>query len=151
MAVTLRPATPADRPALEIIRRQAIEAEYSDTYDRSRYADLVATPDTTLQQWLTTDRYVALLLETEVTPTAYGVLDADEGRVVALYTAPSYMREGHATRLLDAMEARCDHPVLTVTAPPPIVDFFRERGFDTPGEQTGDKLPRISLRKDLDR
>lgn len=150
MSVTLRLATPADRPALEIIRRQAIEAAYSGSYERERFADLVARPDPDLLEWLRDDRYLALLAETPVTPVGYAVCDREGGELLALYVSPDYEDRGHASKLLERLEAELSAvATMTVWAPEPSVPFFRARGFATTGEARGGDIPRERLEKSL--
>lgn len=152
MSATVRPATLADRPALEIIRRQAIEASWSDRYDRERFADLVAAPDAELAEWLGRNRYLSLVVETSVTPVAYAVCDLETGELLALYTAPDYERRGYATRLLERIQdcvAASTGSSLEVWTPEPAADFFRENGFVTVDERAESPIPRVRLRKHL--
>lgn len=152
MAAIVRSATLADRPALEIIRRQAIEASLSERYDRGRFAALVAEPDAELAEWLETDRYLALVVETSVTPVAYAVGDLQAGELLALYTAPDYQGRGYATQLLERIQERMAAsaaPSLDVWTLEPAVDFFRASGFVTADERTESPVPRVRLRKHL--
>lgn len=148
MAATIRPATPADRPALEIVRRQAIEDVFAGRYDRAAYADRVATEDERLPTWLSTDSYRTLVVETPITPAAFAVLELRPHELCALYTAPDYAGNGHATDLLGAI-GDADR-AMTVTAPEPAVGFFRSRGFERIGSGKDGPIPTVRLRRSAD-
>lgn len=150
MTVTIRSATIADRPSLEIIRRQAIEAEWSGWYERDRFADLVATDDPELRTWIDRDRYMVLVAETKVTPVSFMVCDSVSAELLAVYTAPDYERRGYATQLLRHVEEALDEAVreeLAVWSPEPAVPFFRANGFAPTDEREEDPIPRVRLRK----
>lgn len=146
----LRAARPADRPALEIVRQQAIEAAYAERYERDAVAAWVATPEAALAKWIDDDRFVVLVAETDVTQVGYAVGDRSSGRIEAIYVAPDYGRRGYGTALLEAIEARCaaaGASTLTVDAPAPVAAFFREQGFDRHGGPSDEPIPRVRLEK----
>jgi GNAT superfamily N-acetyltransferase len=152
MDVTIREARPGDVASLDILRRQAIEATFSDRYDRTQYADLVATPDDALGDWIDDDRYRVLLAATDVTPVSYAVLDRDRAELLAVFTSPDYEREGFASVLLGRLEDdlhASGRSELFVTAPDPATGLFESTGFDAgePGEWNG--LPATTFRKSL--
>lgn len=149
MGPTVRHATADDVPALEIIRRQAIEAAYASHLPRERYADLVATPDSGLPERVGAADHVVLVSTTEVTPTAFIGYRQLDGELVDLYTSPDYERRGHATTLLDALVERIDGEELCVWAPSPVEGFFLDRGFEPTGEARSDPLPARRLSKRL--
>lgn len=154
MNASLRPATVEDRPSLEIVRRQALEAAFTEHYDRARYADLVATPDPELAPWLADDRYLSLLVETPATPVAYLVCDRRRAELLALYTSPDYEGRGYATRLLRSASddiAESGAETLTIWAPEPSLGFFRTRGFTATDERTSEDIPRQRMAKSLER
>ena len=153
MPVTVRPATPADRPALEIVRRQALEAALSGRYDRGAFAELVAEPEAELETWLSSDRFSAVVAETAVTPAAFAVGDRRTGEVVAVYTAPDYERRGYATRALERVEQGARSAgleELTVWTPEPSVGFFTAAGFEPEeGRRVVAGVPHVRLWKAL--
>jgi GNAT superfamily N-acetyltransferase len=139
-----RPATQADVPGLEVIRRQAIESGFTDEYDRSAFAHLVATPEERLEAWITSSAYEVLVGETEVTAVCFGVFDRESGEIIGLYTAPNHERKGCATALLAAFEATAREDgidQITVDAPLNAVDFFEDRGFERRGTVERDDVP----------
>ena len=152
MSVTVRGATPADHPALEIIRRQAIEAACAHRYPREQYADLVATPDPELQAWIGADQIRVYVAETAVTPVSYAAGDAERAHLLACYTAPDYERRGYASKCLERIEADLrgkGHAVITVWATEPSHAFFTAHGFEGTGEHRQTPLPAEKLRKPL--
>lgn len=153
MRPEIREVTPRDVPSLEVIRRQAIEAAFEGTYDRADFAELVATSEADLVDWIESDTHLALLVETEVTTLAFGVYDCASRELRALYTAPDYQRHGCATALLDrftdrATETGADE--VGVVAPRTAVSFFEKRGFERRATVERDGLPFVRLTKPLD-
>lgn len=151
MPTTVRPGTIPDRSALEIIRRQAIEAAFADHYDRGRYADLVARPDPELPTWLREDRYLVLVAETSVTPIAYLACDRETSEILALYTSPDYTGRGHASRLIERAASEFEQSdAMTVWAPEVSRGFFERQGFQDEGISRTDAVPMRRMRKPLD-
>lgn len=150
MQVEIREAAPSDLPALEIVRRQAIEAGFTDEHDRNDFADLVARADPSLREWITSEGHLAMLGETAVTVVCYGVLDRREGAVEALYTAPEYQDHGCAGVLLDRFERAMREEggsSLAVTSPPAAVGFFERFGFERTGADRRDGLRFVTMAK----
>lgn len=152
MAVSLRPATPSDVPTLEIIRRQAIEAGFSPHYPRHRYADLVATPDPDLPEYVERDAFVTVVAETPVTPAAYAAGRLADGELLAVYTTPDYERRGYGKRVVDRV---ADHVRQTggerlfVWAPDHTRPFFEACGFQATEERTEDPVSQIRMERSL--
>lgn len=133
MPPTIREATIEDVPSLEVIRKQAIEAGFTDHYPRSEFADLIATPDDRLRAWIESPDALVLMAETDVTPVGFGAYEVPTARVLALYTAPEYQGEGCASALLERFERRArddGKDRLRATVPPNAAGFFDRRGFD---------------------
>lgn len=133
MAAQIRRANERDVPALEIVRRQAIEADFSEQFDRSDFATLVATPDRNLATWIAEESTRVLAAETATTIVGYGAIALDSGQVVALYTAPNYRGEGVGSDLLRrlttaALEAGCTE--LSIDAPTTSQRFFEKHDFE---------------------
>lgn len=154
MSATIRTMTEADRPAVEIVRRQAIEDAYSDRYDRSLVAEQVAAPESALSIWGTAERSIALVAETAVTIVSYGVLDAQNRELLALYTVPDYQNRGYATEILRALMARARKAgcsCVIVWAPEPSVAFFTHCGFEPTGnKRTESGIPYHELKRSLE-
>ncbi len=137
--VKLVQATPEDVPGLDVVRRQAIETGFTGVYERSQFADLVARPDPDLANWIEDDRYLVLVMKSELTLCAYGVLDQQEGQLKGLYTADSYQREGHAGRILSKLEEtarEAGQETITIEAPKNSITFFEAHHFRKVGETT---------------
>lgn len=150
----IREATHADVPSLEVVRRQAIEAGFTDEYERSDFADHVARPDASLPEWLASETHLAVLAETEVTVVGYGVLDRQAATIRALYTAPAYQESGCASALLDRFErvARdTGATTLHVASPANAVGFFERLGFEQTGTVHRDGLQLVTMEKSLTR
>lgn len=138
MEVTIREAAAADETQLEILRSQAIKATFQRDYDRRTVADLVATVDDDLPDWIESDRHVVLVAETEITPVCYAALDAQDGQLLTVVTSPDYRREGFATEVLARIESRArEHgfETLSATVPTESVPFFDAQDFEQ-GERT---------------
>ena len=151
MGIEIREATNADRPSLEIVRRQAIEASFSDRYPRSAYADLVASPSPALRGWIESEAVLVLVAESPVTPVSFGIIDLNDGELYGIYTSPDYRRRGYATAVLEEIESRVSNDVerISAWAPQPARPFFRAVGFVAADERKGDAIVRIRMRKSL--
>lgn len=133
MPGTIREATPADAPALDVIRQQAMEAGFTGRYPRSTFADLVAAPDERLRDRIGSPDTLVLVDETQVTLASFGAYEVPSARIVALYTAPEYQDEGRASALLRRFERRAHEDGkdwLRATVPLNAVGFFERRGFE---------------------
>lgn len=149
MPSAIREATRADVPSLEVVRQQAIEAGFTGWYDRSEFADLVATPDGRLPDWIDGSETLVLVAETDVTTVGYGAYARSSATVLALYTAPAYQGEGCATELLDRFERRArrdGRERLRATVPLNAVGFFRDRGFERRERTDGDGIARVVVK-----
>lgn len=153
MDARLRPAVPADRPSLEIIRQQAVEAAYEDRYDQQTVAEWVTTPDVALASRIEDDQSVAVVAETAVTQVGFAVADVESGRLVAIYVSPDYERRGHGTALLEAVAERLREAgveTMTVDAPEAVAPFFRQHGFDPADPAPDAPVPAVRMSKPLD-
>lgn len=152
MSLEIREATPADAASLDVIRRQALEAGLSGEYPRSAFADLVASRDERLRDWIEDDDALVLVAETEVTPVGFGAYRRTEARVLALHTAPDHQDEGCGTVLLERFErqARLDGMDRVVAAAPRnSVEFFDRRGFERRGTVEREGVTLVECRKPL--
>lgn len=152
MSDPIREATPGDVPSLDVIRGQAMEAAFTDHYPRSEFADLVATPDDRLHDWIASADTLVLVVETDVTLTSFGAYEAPAARVLALYTAPEYQEEGRASALLRRFERRArddGKDRLRATVPLPAVDFFARRGFERRRSTERNGISAVALAKPL--
>lgn len=152
MANAIREATAEDVPSLEVIRKQAMEAGFTGQYPRAAFADLVASPDHRLPEWVGADNTLVLVAETDVTPVGYGVYEVQSGRILSLYTAPEYQNEGWASRILDRFEQRAraeGTDRLEATVPLNAVEFFRHRGFERRHTTEQDGLSKAVLTKSV--
>lgn len=150
----IRAATREDVPSLEVLRRQALEAGLTGTYDQSEIAPLVATPDDRLPDWVASAETVVLVAATDITPIGFGAYDPAPGRVLGLYTAPAYQGRGCASAILDRFEARAradGHRRLRVAAPLTAVSFFEARGFERRDRLERAGITRIDLEKPISR
>lgn len=145
----LRPATEADVPALEVIRRQALEAALSEHFAQSRYADLMVGAHSQLIEWVTDEAYAVHVIDHGPTPASYVALDRECGEIVALYTAPDFQGAGYATDLLAEIEAQFDGEALRALVPTVTVGFFQERGFAERETDASGWIPRSLIRKQL--
>ncbi|GGN84788.1 MULTISPECIES: GNAT family N-acetyltransferase [Haloarcula] len=131
--MNVREATAADVPALDVIRRQAIEAAFTGEYDRAVFADLVASPDDRLPEWVADPAWVVLVVESEVTAVGYGAVNTETGELGALYTAPDHEGSGCGSTLLEQLERRaCEagRDRLRAATPRTAVGFFERHGFE---------------------
>ncbi len=154
MAPTIRRADPMDVPSLDVIRRQALEAGFTDQYRRSDFVDLVATSDDRLSDWVAADETLVLVVATDFTPAAFGVYEIDSARILALYTAPEYQGGGRASALLDRFErrARTDGKRhIRAVVPSNAVDFFERRGFEPRRVDERDGLSMVVVSKPITR
>jgi N-acetylglutamate synthase-like GNAT family acetyltransferase len=141
-------AEPEDVSGLDIVRRQAIETGFTDVYERSQFADLVARPDPNLRDWIEDENHLVLKVESDMTPFAYGVVDRSSGEIKGLYTAETYQDEGHAKRLLKRMETEAESSgleVVSVDAPKNSKQFFERVGYRDEGTADREELS-IELR-----
>lgn len=139
---------------LEIVRQQAIEAGFSDVYERETFADLVAQPHPDLQEWIEDAAVSVPLLETSVTPVSFGAFRVDNARILALYTAPEYQERGLASRLLKTFIDRARKhgtPRLEVHAPRNAVSFFEHHDFCRQNEVLRRGLKLIEMHRPLNR
>lgn len=152
MSTTVRRATVDDVPALQIVRRQSVESNFTDVYDRNRFADLVAYDSRDLKHWIEAENFSVMMMETDITPVSYGACDRDNGTITALYTAPEYEGEGRATELLQRMEEiliDSGHETAEVTVPLPGFSFFQDRGYEVIEEAKWNSLEARLCRKDI--
>lgn len=151
----MREAEPGEAPGLDIVRRQAIETGFTDTYERDQFADLVAGVDPNLSNWIERDTILVLVVKSDMTPFAYGVLNKQSGQILGLYAAETYQNEGHASRILDqfhkqARKAGVDE--LQVDSSLNATTFFEKIGFERVKKLTDPQLdlPLIRMKKTLE-
>lgn len=149
--MNVREADPADAPALDVIRQQAIEAGFTGTYDRDDFAELVASSDRDLPDRLGDPTWLVLVGESDVTPVCFAALETATGRIGALYTAPEHWGRGCASELLERFETRAREEgldALRADATHNAVGFFEGRGFERQGTVSG-TVERVRVVKDL--
>ena len=152
MDVRIREATPGDVPALTIVRRQAVEAAYRDSYDADEVADIVARVGGELQARVADDSSTVLVVETEVTAVGYGVVDPATGEVQSLFVSPDYQCEGFGGELLSRLQDRVEESTTPrAVAPDHAVDFFETQGYEVTGDAEWYGLPAATLRRSADR
>jgi predicted N-acetyltransferase YhbS len=148
---SIRQVDPGDVPALDILRRQAVEAACRGAYDRASFVDIVAETGDDLGDQVADEDYHALVVETEVTPVSYGVLELpvdDAARLRALYTSPDHEGEGYAGSLLERFVERTREAggdAIRVVAPTVSADYFEDRGFEREDEAEWHGLPAATL------
>lgn len=129
----IREAEASDVPALEVIRRQAIEAGFTDVYERETFAPLVATPDEALPERVREPAWLVLVAESEVTAVGFAALETATGRIQGPYTAPNHWGQGCARRLIDRFVDRAQSEglaLLRADAPRNALGFFERCGFE---------------------
>lgn len=147
----IREAEVSDVPALEVVRRQAIEAGFTDVYDRETFAPLVATPDQALPDRVRKPAWLVLVAESEVTAVGFAALETDTGRIQGPYTAPNHWGRGCARRLIDRFADRAqseDLELLHADAPRNAVGFFEQCGFEKRQTVSG-AIERVRVVKSL--
>lgn len=149
MDVTVREAAPEDVPALDILRRQAVQAAVRGEYDPARVADIVAEAGAALDAIVDAPDHSVVLIETEVTVVGFASVDTSSWEILGIYTSPDYQGEGFASQVLarvreDAADAGAT--ALTTTAPDSAVGFFESVGFDRTGSTTWHGVPAAELR-----
>lgn len=152
MSGPIREATPADAPALDVIRQQAMEAGFTDHYPRSAFADLVAAPDERLRDRIGAPDTLVLVVEADVTLASFGAYEVPSARIVALYTAPEYQDEGRASALLGRFERRAREDGkdrLHATVPLNAVGFFERRGFERRGTTERQGLSMVEVARSV--
>jgi len=147
----IREAEVSDVPALEVVRRQAVEAGFTDVYDRDTFAPLVATPDEALRERVRESAWVVLVAESEVTAVGFAALETDTGRIQGPYTAPNHWGRGCARRLIGKLADRAQSEglqLLHADAPRNAVGFFERCGFET-RQTVGGAIERVRVVKTL--
>lgn len=153
MAVAVRSARPADRPSLEIIRQQAIEAAYAEQFDRSAVAALVAESPVELRAWIGAEHHAVSVIESSVTQVGYAAGAMDSGEIRGPYVGPDYADRGYGSRVLAAIEEtliEAGVDTAWIWAPEPVIPFFARSGYERSGETRADRLPRARLEKSLE-
>ncbi len=133
----VRPATPADIPALRSISRRSWERDPVLTRE---------TATETVDEWYGEDRLredveasdvrVLVAVAEAVIGFSHGIVDGDVGTVLRLYVDPDYRREGVGSHLLEAacrdMAERGVERVqaMTLAANDPGNEFYRANGFE---------------------
>jgi putative acetyltransferase len=135
-----REARRADADNLLRIKRAAIDAIAEEHYDRHKRA--AWRPDDareTFANAVERTQFDVLLAVADSEPAGYGVLNADAGRVDALFVRPDHEREGIASSLLGQLEMRArmsDIETLTVVASTNAAAFYESRGYHKQGTES---------------
>jgi GNAT superfamily N-acetyltransferase len=138
--MTLRPATPADAPAMaRILRGWA---------DQTGWMPGLHRPDEDVG-------FCAHLVATHAVSVLdlsgpRGFLARDRAEIVALFLAPQVRGLGHGTALLDRAKAASDHLSLwTFSANPGAIAFYRRNGFaelaQSDGRGNEERMPDVRM------
>lgn len=154
---SIREAEAGDVPGLRVLRSQAIEASFSDAYDRDDFADLVAAGGGALDERVADDATTVLKAQTEVTPVGFATVEcaSDESttaELLGVYVSPDYEREGFGRGLVEQVEERAREAgaqELRVTAPSVAVGFFEAVGFEVEADAEWHGLPASRLVRPL--
>jgi len=145
VSTDIRLARSREAAALDVLRRQAIEATYSEHLDRSSFADLVATPDAALTERIANPDWRVIVAATDHAQAGYAVLDRDCRCVTGVYVASHRRHEGLGSALLDRL---LDDGPVRADAPAPVVEFFEANGFERRGSSTWNGIDAVDLRRD---
>lgn len=154
MSLRIRKAEVNDIPILEIIRRQSIESgfEKEEKYDRKEFAEIVATPDQSLEDQIKSDDFSVLIAETDMTEVGYIVYNKKNSQITGLYIAPAHQGHGGGSFLLERIEKialELEKESLTVDVYYNSVEFFRKKGYKkmSEDEDKKNKVETIRLKK----
>lgn len=103
-----RLAESADAPAVLEIKRAAIRAGASGTYDDDQIAAWAPDDEdvAVFEQAIASDRFTVLLAQAGEQTAGYGVLNGPDERIDAAYVHPEYTRGGIASSLVKQLEMR---------------------------------------------
>jgi putative acetyltransferase len=157
--VTVRTADPADAATILSLKRAAIEQLTASAYTDAQREAWAPDDDATgeFRAALEADSFQVLVAEADETLVGYGVLNAGERTIDALFVRPFWTRSGVGTRLLGQLEASarivgCE--TLTAVAARNAVPFYERVGYTAVETQDrtidGVELPFVCMRKDLD-
>lgn len=133
-AVTLRPCTPEDVPALTALFHHTVHAVNARDYSETELnAWSPAPPDPAV--WLASFAGRRVLVA-EIGGALAGFADmTEDGYLDRLYVSAAHQGCGAATALCNALEAACPAPVITTHASITAKGFFLKRGYAVLKEQ----------------
>ncbi|QCC50992.1 GNAT family N-acetyltransferase [Halapricum salinum] len=133
--VSVRTAKPGDAEAVLEVKRAAIEELAARAYTPVEL-EAWAPDDDAIEEYrsaMSADQFQILVAEDDDTIAGYGVLNAEQSRVEALFVRPFWARLGIATRLLRQLEMSaafdgCE--TLSVVSSLNAVGFYEALGYD---------------------
>lgn len=148
---SVRPATAADVAALGAVQSRAWRAAYADVLPRD-VLDALA-PEVLAEGWhpavVAPPSPGHRVLVAAAGPTVVGFAAAQpDGEIVALVVDPAHQRQGHGSRLLNAVaDLAREDGVAALSAWSPVADgprvaFFTSAGFAADGGRRTLELPR---------
>ncbi|MFB6189572.1 MAG: N-acetyltransferase family protein [Halapricum sp.] len=132
--VSVRTARADDAEAVLEVKRAAISELASRAYTPVEL-EAWAPEDDAIEEYraaMSADSFQVLLAEDEGLVAGYGVLNAAESRIEALFVRPFWTRSGIATRLLRQLEmsaAFADCETLSVVSSLNAVGFYESMGY----------------------
>jgi putative acetyltransferase len=156
--VSVRTARPADAGAVLDVKRAAIEELAARAYTPVEL-EAWAPDDDAVEEYrsaMSAEQFQVLVAEDDGLIAGYGVLNAAESRVEALFVRPFWTRSGIATRLLRQLEMSAAFDgctVLSVISSLNAVPFYESLGYDRVEDRSrtidGVDIEFTLLRKDL--
>lgn len=156
--VQFRQARPEDAAAVLEIKQAAIEST-DDTYSEQQIRAWRPTEEAmpTFEQAMESDQFVVLLAEADGDPAGYGVVNAEDGRIDAVYVDPDHAGKGIGSSLLGQLETRARMmglDRLTVVSSLNARPFYESLGYEPFESRTrtidGTDLEFVAARKALD-
>ncbi len=136
--VVVRTARPADARPILAVKQAAITELSAGAYTREQIKAWTPSDDalTEYQEATETAMFQILVACDAEQVVGYGVLNAEENRIEALFVHPAWARCGVGTRLLGQLEASatlvgCRE--LTVVSSRNAVEFYQTRGYERAG------------------
>ena len=157
-SVRFREAEESDAQALWWTKHAAIDSidtgEYSDDQLTAWKPDGEAIED--FEQAIESSTFDAVIAEVDDDPVGYGVLNAEDGRIDALFVHPDSMGQGIATSLVGQLESRGRmHGLdeITIVSSLNARSFYESVGYRDSGSKTrtidGQDLEFTIMRKEI--
>jgi len=156
--VSVRTARPDDAEAVLEVKRAAIEELAARAYTPAEL-EAWAPDDDAVAEYrsaMSAEQFQILVADDDGTIAGYGVLNAEQSRVEALFVRPFWTRSGIGTRLLGQLEMSAAFDgcaQLAVVSSLNAVPFYETLGYDRIEQRSrtidGVDIEFILLRKDL--